>query len=189
MNTLYNPDTPGFATRIQKAVAVHLKRYPQLQLRDLYKSFFQDNFGPGHLLASPEGAIRALEAELEAIESHGDYTLEVCGIGAQFCRLPLDLVLDEKVPKDAYIDCFLQSGSAFKLPSVSQLNHWWQAMVPLITSIAPSLKNFASDVTYIDHLLANGAYEVHHSDTYRNRYRPHYRIFSLALAKELRSEQ
>ncbi|HZJ87777.1 MAG TPA: hypothetical protein VFC80_01325 [Sphaerochaeta sp.] len=187
MTDLYDPQSPGFASRIEAALQNQLQRYPHLQLRDLYKSFFQDAFGPGHLLDSPKHAIEALEAELAVAESQGRYQRENCGIGANFCRLSLDLILDKRISIAAYIDAFLQSAETFRLPSVPLWHARWQAIVPIIASVAPAMEHFSSDRAFIDTLLASGRYQASHSAVYRTHYNPRYRIFSLASAEALLS--
>ena len=49
--------------RFRAAGIALLDRYPLSTLADLYKSFFQDEFGPGHLLADEAGALSYLDRE------------------------------------------------------------------------------------------------------------------------------
>lgn len=49
---------------IKKAVLGELKHYPETQLRDIYKNFFQDAYGPGHLIPDSTHAGKYLDIEL-----------------------------------------------------------------------------------------------------------------------------
>jgi hypothetical protein len=62
--------------RIEKAVINELKYYPEARLRDIYKNFFQDAFGPGHLIPDTTHAGNYLNYELQ--QPIGD-TLNMAG--------------------------------------------------------------------------------------------------------------
>ena len=49
--------------RIIRSVERQLERYPHSTLRDLYKNYFQDRFGPGHIIADEQAADRYLRYE------------------------------------------------------------------------------------------------------------------------------
>ena len=40
--------------------------YPESTLKDIYKNFFQDAFGPGHLMSDAEDAEKRMEAYLRS---------------------------------------------------------------------------------------------------------------------------
>ena len=42
---------PRFERAVREAVTRQMAAYPQSTLKDLYKNFFQDRFGPGHIIA------------------------------------------------------------------------------------------------------------------------------------------
>ena len=54
---------------IREAVERQLRDYPKSRLQDLYKSFFQDRFGPGHLVNDTSTAGKYLRYELNNSES------------------------------------------------------------------------------------------------------------------------
>ncbi len=55
---------PLSVDKIQKSVRRQLNDFPKSTLQDLYKSFFQDRFGPGHLVSDTSMAGRYLRHEL-----------------------------------------------------------------------------------------------------------------------------
>ena len=46
----------GQEDEIRQAVAGQMHIYPKSTLRDLYKNFFQDLFGPGHIVSDTASA-------------------------------------------------------------------------------------------------------------------------------------
>ena len=50
--------------KIKNAVNVQMSLYPEARLQDLYKAFFQAEFGPEHIIADTLSAGRYLDSEL-----------------------------------------------------------------------------------------------------------------------------
>ena len=65
--------------RIRAAVERMIAQYPHSTLQDIYKSFFQDRFGPGHLVADTAKAIGYLRAELDEAKETGIMLYEPTG--------------------------------------------------------------------------------------------------------------
>jgi hypothetical protein len=58
----------SFSKAVREAVSRQMKAYPKSTLADLYKNFFQDKFGPGHIIADTSSAGRYLRKELASYE-------------------------------------------------------------------------------------------------------------------------
>lgn len=58
----------SFSKAVREAVNRQMKAYPKSTLADLYKNFFQDKFGPGHIIADTSSAGRYLRKELASYE-------------------------------------------------------------------------------------------------------------------------
>ena len=54
---------------IKKSVKFQMRNYPESTLQDIYKNFFQDAFGPGHLIEDAEASLNYLQIELGQFES------------------------------------------------------------------------------------------------------------------------
>ena len=54
-----------FDRLVRKAVKRQMKNYPESTLQDMYKSFFQDRFGAGHIIADRQGAVAYMNREIE----------------------------------------------------------------------------------------------------------------------------
>lgn len=176
-----NPDKQ----RISRSVSALLEKYPAATLQDIYKSFFQDEFGPGHLLEDTAAARKYLAYEMANMTSRGNYTAEPCGAGLNFYRVPLDLVKDEKISFNEYLTAFLESGSSFRIPETGEWKAKWGMIVLEIESMNLEIKNFESDKKNLSKMLDEGETTVHHSESYSLAYDPHYRIMSRVQCERL----
>jgi len=170
---------------IKQAVVNQLELYPESTLQDIYKSFFQDEFGPGHLLDDTAGARQYLEYELANMISRGNYRVEPCGAGGNFYRVPLDLVKDGRISFEEYFSAFMASASSFKTPEVKVWSGKWDRIVEEIEKMDLSIKGFEEDKARLRQMLAGGEFVVHHSALYSKLYDPHYRIIGSDRAKAL----
>ena len=62
---------------VREAISKQLECYPESRVQDIYKSFCQDNLGPGHLIPNPEQARAYLLSELKEYQEdleNGKYT-------------------------------------------------------------------------------------------------------------------
>ena len=46
----------NFKNKVIEAVEAQLKLYPESRLQDIYKNFYQDMFGPGHMIPDTTAA-------------------------------------------------------------------------------------------------------------------------------------
>ena len=83
--------------RIEVAVKTLISQYPQATLQDVYKSFYQERFGPGHMIPNIENARNYLMNEMEqASENSGAY-YEPTGSGGKYVRIYLNAISDGKI--------------------------------------------------------------------------------------------
>ena len=59
-------------SRVESVVKRQLELYPQSRLIDLYKNFFQDKFGPGHMVADTASAGAYIRRESLIFTNHKD---------------------------------------------------------------------------------------------------------------------
>lgn len=164
-----------------------LGSYPQSTLQDVYKSCFQDYFGPTHIIASREAARSYIEYELFHSTLTDTRYYEPCGWRSQYVRVNLAVVADSLVSLDAFADAFYRS-TPMQTPDVtSQWIEEWERIATIAHKLAvemsttePQLSRFInqfnSDSVAIADMLATGHYVVHHSEPYSEAYNPHYRI-------------
>ena len=163
---------------LHQAISEHLSLYPESTLQDLYKSFFQDEYGPGHLLIDTAGARNYFESELSEMTGRGNHRIEPCGTGRKFYRVPLDLIKDSIVSKEVFFQAFAESGKSFKIPDIEEWKSKWALILSEIEAMNLELDNFMSDKESISEMLERGEFVAHHSQSFLQCYDPHYRIMS-----------
>jgi hypothetical protein len=157
-------------------VAAELKLHPEAHLVDLYKYFFQDVFGPGHLVTDREAALKYLEQELTEAKFFEPADYEELMFRKQFVRVNLHMIVDNEISKEELLHAFMMSARKFKLPEVEQWRITWNEIALAIKETVPYLPDFDLELRQIDSLLQSGSYTVHHSRDYIRLYEPHYRL-------------
>lgn len=175
-------NTSGIETALREMMA----RYPQAQLKDIYKSFFQDCFGPGHILADETQARSYLDWELAQPAAYTSGPLyEPTGAEGNYYRVDLRAVSDGLVPYEVFFRAFADGARTEPEASVPDFAARWEQVVAAARRLGlDSLPNFEADARRIDEALAAGRYVGHHSDAFQQAYDPHYRIISREIFME-----
>lgn len=162
--------------RIRQSVERQMERYPHSTLRDLYKNYFQDRFGPGHIIADEKAADNYLRYELEnAATMEGD-DYEPTGYEERFMRVNLSVIADGRVPYDKYLSAFVRSVNGIEPITVEQWREEWKVIDEVINEMNLNLSDYEADRAEIWALLERGEYVMHHSKLFEQHYDPHYRI-------------
>jgi len=170
--------------RIKKSVERQLSDYPKSTLQDLYKSFFQDRFGPGHLVNDTSTAGNYLRYELNNSESFHERYYEPTGYENNYYRVNLSVLKENKISYQKYFDAFLRSVEKIDLDAISEWKEEWSEIESVIISMNLDLENFEEDLEMIHSVLEQGKYAVHHSEIYNSEYQPHYRIIEKKIFEE-----
>lgn len=164
--------------RVRLAVERMVKDYPQLTLQDIYKSFFQDNFGPGHAVPDSAQAAAWLGSELAKVERLDVPLYGPTGCEGNYYRVSLAAVASGKVQQDALLSAFLRSVRAVQPGEVDAWVQEWAQIESVIAAMELQLPGYDADAKAIKEMLATGHYAVHHSRLYNEHYEPHYRIIA-----------
>lgn len=163
---------------VHTAVERMLSDYPASTLQDIYKSFFQDCFGPGHIVADTAQAAVYLRHELESVDNLDVKLYEPTGEHCNYYRVALAAIASGKVPFDTYLSCFLRSVREVEAVDVEVWAAEWALKEKVIASMDLGLPGCAEDAAAIEEMLSSGHYAVHHSKQYNAHYAPHYRIIA-----------
>ncbi|MFQ5627580.1 MAG: hypothetical protein ACE5I1_02375 [bacterium] len=169
-------NAPDKKTRIRKAITEELRRYPQATLVDIYKFFFQGAFGPGHLIRDKSAVLRFLRLELQNAAQFDSVLWHSVGYQEKFFRLNLKLVRDGMIPLIDLHDAFTASANKADEPSQLAWQKEWRFILAMLEDIQLSFANFEKDKAWLEKQLSTGNFVVHHSETFRNFYHPHYRL-------------
>ena len=175
---------PSSVDKIKVAVERQLRDYPKSTLQDLYKSFFQDRFGPGHLVSDTSAAGNYLRYELNNSENFHEIYYEPTGYENNYYRVNLSVLKENKISYQKYFDAFLRSVEKIDLDAISEWKEEWSRIEEVIISMNLDLENFEEDLEMIRSVLEQGKYAVHHSEIYNSEYHPHYRIIEKKIFEE-----
>ncbi len=172
------------AHQVANSVSDFMLMYPWAALQDVYKVFFQDRYGPGHMISNREDARIALENELKSTtEFVGNY-VEPCGWEHNYYRVNLSVISDGIISFDDYFNAFYESVNAVKPPSFNEWKHEWAFVMGVIDQLPFEFEEKESQEKLINEMLDKKEYVVHHSYRFERRYRPHYRIMSRKIIEE-----
>lgn len=174
LNTIFSIQAQN-ESQIKKAILSELNRYPEAHLRDIYKNFFQDAYGPGHLIPDTTQAGKYLNVELKKpIED--TVTWQAIGPANDYYRINLQLVKDGILPRDVLLKAMVESAPLARNPDIETWKKEWQKTLSVIDELNLQFPNFEKDKQLIDSTLSKGEVTVHHSEHYKNTYKRHYRI-------------
>lgn len=163
---------------IEQAIGKQMVSHPASTLQDLYKNFFQEQFGPGHLVPDTASAARYLRYELQSMKGESEALYESIGIEGRFVRVNLDVISRGYITTEAFLDAFLRSATCFELPATDEWKEKWKSIeqTAIGMGLDKTLPRFKEDSQAIDELLREGNYVMHHSPEYSEAYQPHYRL-------------
>lgn len=159
-------------TEIRQAITHQLDTYPKSTLQDVYKMFYQEHFGPEHLINDTASVRNYLIYELTKTDNGGLY-YEPIGCNGNYVRVYLNAVTDSLITADELLDAFIASANAHRQPA-ADWKEIWETIISVIQTENIEIKGLE-----LIHLLSEAAKQnqaVHHSQIYNDTYHPHYRI-------------
>ena len=167
--------------KIRQSAERQMELYPESTLCDLYKNFFQDRFGPGHIIADNSAADRYLRYELNTAEGFEGLDYEPTGYEGRFYRVNLGVIADGRVPYDKYFDAFIRSVNGITPISIEEWSKEWHEIDSVIMTMGLQLEDLSADRAEIKALIEGGDYVMHHSQRFNDHYQPHYRIIERTI--------
>ena len=174
---------------VRSAIEKQMATYPESTLQDVYKSFYQEHFGPGHIISDTASARRYLMRELSEMGETASPYFEPTGSQGDYVRVYLSAVSDSLITAEQLLDAFVRSANSWQEPAVNWLEKW-EAIVSIIQANKIELEGFETDLPLLTEAARNNQ-AVHHSRRYNEAYHPHYRIversfFERALEQALK---
>ena len=165
---------------IHAAIEHQLTVYPESTLQDVYKSFYQDRFGPGHMISDTTSAQNYLMSELSEMDNASTVYYEPTGSEGRFVRVYLSAVVEGLITADQLFDAFVRSANMVKAETDWEAE--WSTIVSIITKYGIQVQGF-EDVSLLDE-ASRDRQAVHHSQAYNAAYHPHYRIVEQSIFEE-----
>lgn len=161
---------------IETLLQNYLIQYPQAQICDIYKSCFQDYFGPGHIISDTAASANYLRNEMSAVKSFGGPLYEPTGIHGNYYRVNISVVAEGTVPFDLMISALHRSAEGTNPRNIEIWHQQWNRILYRLQGILPWTEERKADSSAIEDMLSNGKYVMHHSPQYNEAYNFHYRI-------------
>lgn len=195
----------AFEQKVADAVIRQFSQYPKSRLADIYKFFFQDKFGPGHLLTDTAKAGAYLREELAGYnlaDVPAGVQIDSIGWENNFVRVNLSVIKSGQISYRDFFHAFVASISNHT-PDISSWQTEWEHILAVIATLKcradssgivvgegdaylPNLLPcFEQERVTIATQLAKGNYVGHHSSVFEAAYAPHYRLISKELAQVL----
>jgi hypothetical protein len=164
----------------RKLLTEHYKKYPLLQIQDIFKFLHQSVFGCSHLVTSSEEARKGIEEELKTVSPDAPFEPEQ--LDGRFCRLPL-----------AYINHGLdvKTFSAMFFLSAKEESDGEEALTEKLEITRDLITEgiLPFDAAEFDSAVAlwreQGFPAVRHSDRFKDAYSPAYRVISMGYVPYL----
>ncbi|MCF7930725.1 MAG: hypothetical protein K9L02_04345 [Acholeplasmataceae bacterium] len=157
----------------------HYHMYPLMQIQDFIKLIYQMVYGPKHFSNNPslEQIILYLKSELLVLEDNkSDEYIEDIGNG--YVRIYLNHSFNHEGKLNWIAVTFYES-MMLELENPEQLKNLFLSAIDDFLNLVKSndIKlDEANCRLWLDTYLEQGIRAISHSETYRNTYKPHYRV-------------
>ena len=168
-------DTLAMRSTIER----QLMTYPESTLQDIYKSFYQEYFGPGHIISDTASARRYLMRELSEMGKTASPYFEPTGCQGGYVRVYLSAVANSLITAEQLLDAFVRSANSWQEPAVSWMVKW-EAIISIIQANTIEIEGLETDLPLLNEAARNNQ-AVHHSRPYNEAYHPHYRIVERSI--------
>jgi hypothetical protein len=169
---------------IGQLLAHHFQRYPRMEAADVYKLLHQAAMGPGNAIGDAAHARATLEAEVATLgEGPEDPIADPISPDGKLARIHLRPYLSAGHTVTVLIEAFVQTGRTYQA-APQKLEKFCGCLGDLAaTGSIPFSRDEVEQ--YFQAIAERGYPVVHHSDTYRDAYRPAYRVVTLDLLPAL----
>ena len=164
---------------MRSAIERQLATYPESTLQDIYKSFYQEHFGPGHIISDTASARRYLMRELSEMGKTQSPYFEPTGSQGDYIRVYLSAVANSLITAEQLLDAFVRNANSRQEPTVSWMEKW-ETIVSIIQANKMEIEGFETDLPLLTEAAQNNQ-AVHHSRRYNEAYHPHYRIVERSI--------
>jgi len=162
----------------------HYRKYPKMQLQDMVKLIYQNEFGAGHLISNEQDSMKRLKEESENIRQV-PYEEDACGlfedIGNGLYRLHLSAMGSTDIDLATVNKFFINTANSVR-GSIQNFEDKLEVLKECCeeNSLPYSLQECKA---YLDDYKNKGYPPVSHSMTYKSLYFPAYRIVKAEYKK------
>jgi uridine kinase len=165
---------------IKDILLLHHDRYPGMQIADMVKLIYQNEFAGGHLITDEDKCLKGLKEELGALESRPCiYTPPIPfeDIGNRLCRLNLAARQNSDIDIETLNRFFISTSNSVK----GSMQCFKQKLEVFKQCCIEGSLPYEPDKVgaWLDEYLKRGCPPVHHSGEYKELYYPAYRVIKI----------
>lgn len=160
----------------------HFEKYPKMKVTDAVKLLYQSEFGGGHMIANPEKSLHWIKTEWEQRNaSASEWNTEILEeIGGGICRVSLK-ALGEGLAPETLNRMFVKTADR----TVGTVEAFEKKLEILREICSEGRAPFDAEELdrYLSEYKTCGYPPVSHSEVYRDRYAPAYRVVSTCYTR------
>ena len=161
------------AVRTRELLTEHYSRYPEMEISDIFKYLFQSAFGCEHLVSDRAAVTEYIKRELESMST--DYPPCIDKLDGAYSRVHLSC-LDGNLTPEEFAELFCLSAKTEVEGRVALIEKIRVAREMILDGDLPfSVDEFDTIHSKWSEL---GYPAIHHSPTFREAYRPAYRVIA-----------
>lgn len=166
--------------RFRAVIVEHLQSYPGMEVRDIYKLVYQAAMGAEHAAPDRTVARRWLEQEIASLpEASPEPLIRPLSADGSLVRVDLRTYLASDGDLESLLDAFL--GTAERVGgSHRRLRRLWGYVESMASDAEIPFASTDLQAFYSE-MESQGFPAVRHSDLYKQRYKPAYRVVWIAL--------
>jgi len=153
--------------QISQLLKEHYVNFPELELQDAVKFLYQHHMGPGHLITNEQAALDRLQSEWDRIPADPNAPLST-PLGNGLCRLNLSTCKAISLSSKTVSRLFFLTARDFSAD--------FTAMEQSLDAVRCLPFQPEQVSAYLNTYRTQGCPMVSHSEHYRNRYQPAYRV-------------
>ncbi len=167
---------------VNQLLSQHLRRYPRMQLEDIYKLLHQAALGPGHAVKDKADARARLEAEAASLSDGPEEPVQdVISPDGKLVRVHLRSFLAAGGRLDDLCGAFVDTANTYPA-SPDKLAKFCSCLGDLAAAGGIPWPR-QEVVTWFDKIAEAGFPAVHHSPAFTENYQPAYRVVSVDFLK------
>jgi len=157
----------------------HFIKYPKMQIQDMYKLIYQNEFAGGHIIAKEEDSLNSLINELNYVEPVSTERFEDISNG--LLRLNLAAIKESDIGVSTVNKFFVITANS----NNGRKNVFEDKLAVFLKCCKENILPFDADKVYdfIIYQKENGYLHTRHSEEYRKTYKPSYRVIKNEYAK------
>jgi hypothetical protein len=168
---------------ISQLLSSHLQRYPRMQLEDIYKLLHQAAMGPEHAVQDPAVARARLREEVQQLQDGpADPLVDPISPDGRLARVHLRPYVESGRDIDQLAAAFVETANTYPA-APDKLAKFCGCLGDLADAGGIPFARAAVEAFFVK-LEADAYPAIRHSETYRDLYRPAYRVVAVEYIAE-----